>query len=314
MNTYLKYTDIAFRKDRMEMIADANVILDEYGRQGLDMTLRQLYYQFVARGLFANNDVNYDKLQRLVNDGCMAGLISWDAIQDRTREVRGAGAYHNSPALAIASVADGYSKDLWADQPWRPLVVVEKDAQLGNISRVCNDEGIQYFSSRGYNSQSEQWRLGQLCARYIRDGQRPLILDMRDHDPSGLDMTRDFRERLELFAGTPVTVSRIALNINQVIEFSPPDNPAKLTDGRIEDYKAYMREAGYSDLQDTSWELDALAPDYIRDLIHQNVDRVRDKMLWEQALTKEEQEREYLRHLVGLAGGQMDDDQQRDDE
>ena len=84
---------------------------------------------------------DYDKLQRLVNDGRMAGLISWDAIQDRTREVRGAGAYHNSPALAIASVADGYSKDLWADQPWRPLVVVEKDAQLGNISRVCNDEG-----------------------------------------------------------------------------------------------------------------------------------------------------------------------------
>jgi hypothetical protein len=303
VSTYLKYADIRLGKDRLEMIADANVILDEYGAQGLDMTLRQLYYQFVARGLFANNDVNYDKLQRLVNDGRMVGLISWDAIQDRTREVRGVGAFHNSPAQALAAVADGYSRDLWVDQPWRPIAVTEKDAQLGNISRVCNELRIQYFSSRGYNSQSEQWRLGRLCAQYVRDGQRPLILDMRDHDPSGIDMTRDFRERLALFAGTPITVSRIALNMDQVIALDPPPNPAKLTDGRLEDYKAYMRAAGHGDLADTSWEFDALSPTFTCDLLTKNVRLVRDEALWEQAITKEENEREYLRDMVRMAGG-----------
>lgn len=308
--TLLKYRSIKFGADRMEMIDQANAILDEYGAQGLDMTLRQLYYQFVARGLFANEDRNYGLLQRVISDGRLAGLVSWDAIQDRTRTLLGAGAFYNSPALAISSVADGYSKDLWADQDWRPEVWVEKEAQLGNISRVCNELRIQYFASRGYNSQSEQWRAGQRFADMVRRGQRPIVFDLRDHDPSGVHMTTDNRERLEMFAGVPVIVQRLALNMDQVLEVNPPPNPAKLTDSRVAGYVEYMEGLGHGDLSDTSWELDALSPTYIRDLITGAVNMVRDQSRWENALALEISEREYLQHLVDtLEGGTEDDDE-----
>lgn len=301
--TLLRYRNIRFGADRMAMIDAANVILDEYSLQGLDMTLRQLYYQFVARGLFANEDRNYGLLQRVISDGRLAGLVSWDAIQDRTRTLMGAGAFYNSPALAIQSVAEGYSKDLWADQDWRPEVWVEKEAQLGNISRVCNELRIQYFASRGYNSQSEQWRAGQRFADMVRRGQRPIVFDLRDHDPSGVHMTQDNRERLEMFAGVPVVVQRLALNMDQVLEVNPPPNPAKLTDSRVTGYQEYMEGLGHGDLADTSWELDALSPTYIRDLITNAVEMVRDPIRWENALALEVSEQEYLQHLVDTLDG-----------
>lgn len=81
--------------------------------------------------------------------------------------------------------------------------------------------------------------------------ERRVILHLGDHDPSGIDMTRDISDRLELF-GADVEVKRIALNWDQIDEFTPPPNPAKLSDSRA---GAYIAEYG-----DESWELDALEP------------------------------------------------------
>lgn len=144
--------------------------------------------------------------------------------------------------------------------------------------------------------------MGQLCADYIRRGQRPLGLDLRDHDPSGVNMTEDNRARLEEFAGTPIIVQRLALNMNQVLEVNPPPNPAKLTDSRVAGYQTYMEALGHGDLADTSWELDALSPTYIRDLITGAVKMVRDEVAWEAALSLEISEREYLGHIVETLG------------
>jgi hypothetical protein len=126
-------------------------------------------------------------------------------------------------------------------------------------------------------------------AGYVAKGQRPIIFHMGDHDPSGLDMTRDNRERLEIFAGVPVTVVRLALNMDQIEELQPPPNPAKLSDSRAE---AYIAEHG-----DSSWEIDALEPTYIRRLIQENVDRLRNEELWSAALTREVAGKEWLRTI-----------------
>lgn len=104
-----------------------------------------------------------------------------------------------------------------------------------------------------------------------------------------LDMTRDNRERLEIFAGVQVTVVRLALNMDQIDELNPPPNPAKLTDSRAE---AYIAEHG-----DSSWEIDALEPTYIRNLIRTNVDRLRDEERWSDALAREVAGKEWLRTI-----------------
>jgi hypothetical protein len=86
----------------------------------------------------------------------------------------------------------------------------------------------------------------------LEAGQDVVVLHLGDHDPSGLDMTRDLRDRLSLYSRAAVDVQRVALNMDQVGVFNPPPNFAKESDKRFE---AYRRQYG-----DQCWELDALPP------------------------------------------------------
>lgn len=286
--TYRAYEDRRFTAEQTERIGLINSILDEYQKQGLDMTLRQVYYQLVARGHIANEDREYESLGRLLKNGRMAGHISWTAIVDRGRNLRGLRTYSH-PRQLLKQAAEDYRRDLWADQPWRPEVWVEKQALEGVIAGICNELRVDFFACKGYNSASEQWAAGRRFADYAQRGQRPIVFHLGDHDPSGLDMTRDNRDRLSQFAGVPVTVVRLALNMDQVEQLKPPPNPAKLSDSRSPDYVA---QYGYE-----SWELDALEPSYIRDLIDENVGRVRDESAWDAALLTEAEDRRWLEEL-----------------
>ena len=287
------YTQVNFRKDALATIAQANEIIDSYEAQGYSLTLRQLYYQFVARGLVDNNQASYNKLGNLVNQGRMAGLVSWTAIEDRGRNLKGLQTYIH-PNQALEAVRASYRRDLWADQMWRPEVWVEKQALEGVVAGICNKLRVDFFACKGYNSQSEQWRAGQRFAGYLAKGQRPIVFHLGDHDPSGLDMTRDNRDRLSLFAGTQVMVQRLALNMNQIEEINPPPNPAKQTDSRFEDYR---REFG-----DSSWELDALDPRYIERLISDAVKLLRDPVVWDQSLLREVEERDQIQAAMDMLG------------
>lgn len=287
------YVEKDFGEEAMKMILAANKIIEEYERAGYSLTLRQLYYQFVARGLLANADANYKKLGTLVSDGRLAGLISWTAIEDRTRNLRGINTLE-SPAEAVRVARESYAIDLWHNQDWRPEVWIEKEALVGVIGGICAKLRVDFFACRGYNSQSEQWRAGQRFARYIQKGQRPIVFHLGDHDPSGIDMTRDNRDRLSLFAGQPVTVIRLALNMPQIEQYGPPPNPAKLSDSRAADY---IRQYG-----DSSWELDALSPDVISKLIESAILRLRDPAKWEEALDEEDADKETLQTVIEEMG------------
>jgi hypothetical protein len=287
--TFLRYIDKRLGEDAQQIVGTCNHIITEYEAQGLDLTLRQLYYQFVARGLLPNSDKSYKRLGSIVSDGRLAGLISWTAINDRTRNLRGLESY-TSPRDVLKVAAAGYRRDLWVDQEWRPEIWIEKEALVGVVQGICNELRVDFFACRGYNSQSEQWRAGQRLARYIHDGQRPIVFHLGDHDPSGIDMTRDNQERLSMFAGTQVIVQRLALNMSQVEELRPPPNPAKLSDARAADYVARF---GYQ-----SWELDALDPRYIRDLIDGAVSRIRDEEAWSSSLSREVGDIQRLEQMI----------------
>ena len=271
------------------MIAQANEIIEEYAGEGLTLTVRQLYYQFVARDLLANQQREYKRLCEIINNGRLVGLIDWAAIVDRTRELRSVG-HWRSTAEIIRSCADQYRIDRWGSQEYRPEVWIEKDALLGVIEGVCRDNDVPYFSCRGYTSQSEVWGAAQRMVRWIRAGQEPVILHLGDHDPSGIDMTRDIRDRLELFCGGRISVKRLALNRNQIEAYSPPPNPTKQSDSRA---PAYCAEHG-----EHSWELDALDPRTIRDLIRTAIDRNRSVAKWKRSLAIEEVGRAELRAVA----------------
>src|SRR5215471_18904491 len=114
------------RGDTLAIVEHANGIIAEYQDQGFTLTLRQLYYQFVARGLIENKQNEYKRLGNIVKRARRAGLIDWDAIEDRTRGANLHSAW-DDPADIINSSARGYQEDLWEGQQYRPEVWIEKD-------------------------------------------------------------------------------------------------------------------------------------------------------------------------------------------
>ncbi len=322
----ITYVPKNFQAKSETVIHQANTIIAEYQAQGFQLTLRQLYYQFVSRDLIPNQQKEYDRLGSIINDARLAGRIDWEAIVDRTRNLEDL-AHWASPQDIVRAISRQYRTERWADQPRRVEVWIEKDALVGVIEDVCESNDIPYFSCRGYTSQSEVWAAGQRLGGHLANGQAVTILHLGDHDPSGKDMTRDIEDRLQMFitqdwlnaghmgsesyryseifknieehiansdngdalaAGRPpLEIQRIALNWDQVEQYQPPPNPAKLTDSRA---RKYIDEFG-----DESWELDALEPAVLAGLIQNEVDSILDFDRWETSTSDMEEQKDHLR-------------------
>lgn len=283
------FTEKRFHRASYEHIDAANVIIADYQRQGYSLTLRQLYYQFVTRNLIENTEKSYSKLGNLISDARLAGLIDWSAIEDRTRSLRSVTTFNDTAEL-MANTPYWYKAAKWDNQPVRIEAWVEKEALLGVLGRICNQYDVPYFACKGYVSSSEMYDAAKRYLKYIDQGQKIILLDLGDHDPSGIDMTRDKLDRLAMFMGSDadqLDIRRLALNFDQVQLYNPPPNPAKITDSR---FVEYQKKFG-----DESWELDALEPSTISDLIEQEILGERDDDLWQGALTIEKRDKETLR-------------------
>lgn len=85
-------------------------------------------------------------------------------------------------------------------------------------------------------------------------------------------------------------VDRIALNMDQIQQYNPPPNPAKITDTRA---AGYIKEYG-----DKSWELDALEPIELDRLICKQIEIYLDRELYDMAKEKQEQERAEIYQVI----------------
>lgn len=259
-----RYLSINFSDEKRERIKLVNSIVRDYMTQGYVLTVRQLYYQLVARGHIENTERSYKNTTNLVNDARLAGLVDWGGIEDRTREFIRRSRWESGGAI-LKAVSQQFHMDHWEGQRNRVFVIVEKEALAGVLERVCHTLDVPLLAARGYPSGTvlREFAVSDLITAR-NDGQTPVILHLGDHDPSGIDMTRDLGERLAMFAETRrVELIRIALTMDQIEEQKPPPNPAKTTDSRFE---SYMEQYG-----DESWELDALTPEYLSGLVEQHI-------------------------------------------
>ena len=288
------YVPKTFRSDKLDLIEQINGVVDEYTHQGYTLTLRQLYYQLVARGIIENNMRSYKNTGNLINDARLAGLIDWNAIEDRTRSLKGLTHWSN-PQEIIRSASYQYKKDLWKNQKYHLEVWVEKEALAEVVEKACRPWDINYFCCRGYVSQSEMWSAAQRLVQQTYTGKDCVIIHLGDHDPSGIDMSRDIEDRLQMFGNQDggltfrnhfLGLRRIALNMDQIETFSPPPNPAKLTDSRC---KSYMDKYG-----DESWELDALEPKVLNDLIQGTICEYADLDYMKRVRSEVETEKEVM--------------------
>jgi len=280
----ISYISKRFSRSSQELIDHANRIIADYQAQGLFLTLRQLYYRFVATALIQNKQSEYKRLGSVINDGRLAGRIDWEAIEDRGRSLNRISSW-SDPSDIIESCARSYAIDLWEGQQYRCETWVEKQALEAVIEDAAGSLSVPSYACKGYMSQSEMWRAAQRFLTYKRQGYTPVIIHLGDHDPSGIDMSRDIHDRLSLFH-VPMEINRIALNMDQVDQYTPPPNPAKLTDTRAD---GYIVKYGSE-----SWELDALEPAVLRDLIQTTIRGYMDQDVYDARKDQQEKERKLL--------------------
>lgn len=289
----IRFRDTNFRPATRALITQCNTIIAHYQSANLRLTLRQLYYQLVSRNVIPNSEKSYKSLGKTISEARLAGLVDWDAIEDRVRRPERASQFASLQSLARAALAS-WRLPRWADQPNYVELWVEKDALSGVLAPLADEFHIVLMVNRGYSSQSAMY---ESACRFNTDGDdKPkYLLYLGDHDPSGEDMVRDVRDRLEMFGVQDLTVTKVALTMDQVEEHNPPPNPAKMSDSRAE---AYVAEHGAH-----SWEVDALPPETLQDLIRDAISEHIDLELYNDTIRREQRLATRFRNAVDKIEG-----------
>jgi hypothetical protein len=282
------YKSVNFRQESLNRIQLCNEIVRDYLGQGLKLTLRQLYYQLVSKNVIANTEKSYKALGNLVSDARLAGLIDWDAIEDRNREPVIWAEYENVQEL-VEDLEWRYRLPRWEGQDNYVELWVEKAALAGVLRPLASKYHVTLMVNRGYSSQSAMYESAQRFLRRCTEGghKQPILFYLGDHDPSGEDMVRDIEDRLVMFGVHGIEVRKLALTMEQVREYDPPPNPAKMTDSRA---ARYVEEHGAD-----SWEVDALNPKTLASIIETAFQSVTDMDMMNAVIAKEKKERKHLK-------------------
>jgi hypothetical protein len=288
----IKFRERRFQLESVRLIVRSNAIVEEYDAMGIRITLRQLYYQLVARGIIANVMKEYDRLVSVITDARYAGLIDWNAIEDNLRKPRIPSTFANLDEIVAAAIAS-YRLDYWEGMPDYVELYTEKDALSSILAPIANDRRIAFQVNRGYASASSMFEAFSRFSAKADAGKNCFILYLGDHDPSGIDMIRDIEDRLNEF-GVVVEIEHIALTERQIKKFNPPPNPAKMKDSRA---AGYVARHGAS-----CWEVDALPPDAMIRIVEAAIDAHLDEDERDRVLKIEAADKAKLAKLTGRKG------------
>lgn len=308
INVACKYEDgtVRYWNTRKEIVIEhIKEIVEEYQADGYILTLRQLHYQLVTKNYIINHDTAYKKLGNILDDCRYSGIIDWEAIEDRGR-VPYLPYWAHDHQDALQDTINSFRIDRQNGQDNHIELWTEKDALSGILRRTTEKYHIQLVVNKGYTSSSAIYKAYQRFLRRIRNGQTVTVLYFGDHDPSGLDMIRDIRERLELmfnngenyelflYPNKPIDevfqVVQIGLSMAQIKKYKLPPNPTKLTDSRSNNY---IKQFGK-----ICWEVDALKPQILTKIVETNIEKQIDIPLFKRVLETESEELAALKSFL----------------
>ncbi len=341
-----KDTGRMWEADKAVILSAIISICEDYQSQGYSLTLRQLYYQLVSKDLIPNHDKVYKKLSSLKDEVVYSGMVDWSIFEDRGR-IPQRSYFEHSIKGALERTVASYALNKQIGQPNHIEVWTEKDAISDILSRVTRPNTIHLVVNKGYSSSTAMYGAYQRFMRAIEAGKKIVILYFGDHDPSGLDMIRDIKDRILFFMNNGSVredlhdlmydwaypdgnmtdecdeyrddqdcycvepnsddgeehfdhelafikhhfrVRPIGLTMEQIEEYKPPHNPAKITDPRAKDY---VKKFGQK-----SWEVDALKPAVMTEIVRSAIKEETDIDIQNNVFAKQETDQKKITKII----------------
>lgn len=265
------------KPDTLAIVQAAVIAADEM--RGYQPTLRTVYYNLVVKKIITNSQKSYNRLKALLTKARNAGMFDWESFVDKGRELEEPYIREDATEL-LEGLEHHISADMWADQEFYVEVWVEKQAQEGVVDVACADFSVPWLACKGFVSATAAYDAGKRFAAAESMGKKLRLIHLGDHDPSGMDMTRDNRRRLIQYGWLEnLQVDRIALNMDQIEEYDLPPDPAKESDSR---YARYVEEHGSG-----QWELDAIKPQILEPIIKAAISKYIDPDAWRETKDRE---------------------------
>jgi len=269
------------------VVNKVNEIFVDY--PGMKLTLRQIFYRLVANHGYPNTKSSYRQLSGQLVKARKLKDIDETKMEDRSRRFIGKDYgweclddfvskrfewFFDSPLY--------HARKMWTSQPEFVMIWLEKDALSSVVSIVAKRFNVITCPSRGYSS----YTYLKEALQKLPEDKAITILHLADHDPSGIDMTRDLAKRTAEYSEKEVTIERVALNYEQTQHYGLPPNPFKRADPRSGPY--------FTKFGRHCWELDAIEPTELQRLVTQAIEKHIDFEQWTRIQTQEEQENEEL--------------------
>ena len=269
------------QKKSLQLLEQVKEIIAGYS---FALTLRQIYYQLVAKQIIPNQLKFYTRLSRLCVIGRDEGLLPEDAFADRLRVIDKRSSWADLNEF-MTTVRNAYRKDIWADQPNYIEIWSEKDALRGVITQVTHALDVSLLICRGQVSRTVIYESYERFAKKIQEGKNCYLFYFGDFDPSGLSIYYSLMERLRKYGGygKKINFQRIALTPSQIDTYHLPQDPAKRSDPN---FKNFVAKYG-----DNVVELDALPPDILQDLIRDCIEAKINNAILAQVQKIEEKEK-----------------------
>jgi hypothetical protein len=245
------------------------------------ITGRGIGYKLFAAGLIPSMSTKDMKVvYRALKIAREEETIPWHWIVDETRDLELISTWKHAREFA-----DGYffGRDLWQDQPHKVEVWSEKGTVRGVVQPVLDELAVGFRPMHGYSSATVMW---EACNPGI--DRRPLVaLYIGDYDPSGMNMSeQDIPGRIREYGGHHIQFRRIALTREHTNGLLPFSVESKQSDPR---YRWFKQTYGGD-----CWELDAMDPRTLRDLVRREIEALIDRELWEAQEAREKEDQQSL--------------------
>lgn len=290
-------TGAAARTNWTDVLGVAREIVDSYDTP---VTLRQLFYRLVARGLIRNTRPQYQWLSVMTAQGRRDG--TFPALIDEGRDIENVW-YYASPGEALTGLALSYREDRTAGQPYTLYLGNEKQGQVAQLRLWFGDLGIPILPFGGYSSQTFEHDVVKHSLQYDRE---PKLLYAGDWDATGHHILTNFVKQTGIFGcdaddddedvEAVADECRIALNVDQVEEYDLPVLAGKPGDPRaikwVEEHGTILDDQRRPCPKQV--ELDALDPDVLREVYQTAIDQYWDQDAYDEALAVEAEHRQRL--------------------